>query len=137
MNKRTFLQRLSLAPLALVGLSPEPKVNDDPYEFKWRGWTIQWTGWKPSSNNLAFVSQWVAFQPEIMTMTSYMPFQESKNFYVSYPGGEGRFLNGWVFDLAIQEGQEIVTDTRNKDAIRDSELQRLFRLMQRHGIDIS
>jgi hypothetical protein len=102
-----------------------------PNKFFFRGFTFWWTGWKGCENSDVQVCQWCACEGPL----KYAPGYDRRLFYASYPGFEGRYIPGAIFDISIKEGQEIPmwnTSEKEKERYRLECLQRLMAVIDKN-----
>jgi hypothetical protein len=111
-DRRGFLKRL-MGSLSLAVVAPSIPVKAAPVEealvelkrftvgapdrFIYRRFLIRWTGWKSLYGNDCLVAQWLANE------------KDGRNFYASFPGSEGMYYAGQVFDISTKSWQRIVT----------------------------
>jgi hypothetical protein len=112
-SRRNFLGKF----LTFVGVAAIPTVTvakpilpddlevadqrrGDGYCLKYKGFRLFWTGWKHDYNTVITVGQWVAYEGS----DKYDP--SGRHFYASYPGREGRFYPGQLFDISVQSEQK-------------------------------
>jgi hypothetical protein len=74
-----------------------------PNLFSYKGFTVWWTGWKYCDNMDVEVCQWCACEGP----RRYAPNYDRLLLYASYPGSEGKYLPGMIFDISIKKGQEV------------------------------
>ncbi len=142
MDRRSFLGLIPTAAVASRVMDAEIMRSEGPIYKGYRIW--EWTGWKGTQSNVSQVGQWLAAPLDIYGKP--IPYRVLKEYrhnledipkpylYVSVPGGEGPYAPGWIFDISVHPGQELI-DKRTSEKVKERErrrgLRRMFRLIDR------
>lgn len=89
----------------------------------YKGWDIQWTGWKANPADDTLVGQWIAWKG-------------NKAFYASAPGGDGPYRKYEVFQIAPVGKQVLITSTTPLGVAeywKNEAFDRLFKLLNEEG----
>lgn len=135
MNRRGFFGRfagMAAVPVALT--MPVDGLDLTKSEFEYRGFIVRWTGWKCDTIR----SNWVAGQYwAYLVKDNIAGRQSGPFFYASYPGGEGQFFQGEVFDISMHRNQKTLplAALNQHDKRVDDELQRLTWLRLKRWLD--
>jgi hypothetical protein len=134
MHRRGFLA--ALLPVVALTAAAKPK-EDLPDEVQLlNGWTARWTGWKPRSDGIEIVGQWIARD---------MDYPHSFGFYASCPGKASKFRQFECFDLSVSwkdysDGVIVIPDIDTKkdvlDRLRRETFGRLLQCMRDPGVQI-
>lgn len=105
-----------------------------PDVIKYNGFTIKWTGWKPSCLDLSLYGQWIARPDDKKTIiTNDMRWGTADGVYSSFPGAVGFFNAGDQFYTGWTEGQQEAVLCDRAEPWQDKEERRLA--AQRHALD--
>jgi hypothetical protein len=127
-DRRGFLKGLLAAGpvLVLEKGSPLPIMkrftSAAPDKFEYRGFKVFWTGWKSAFNSDIEVAQWCAYNGN-------SKHDSVRCIYASYPGSQGLYFPGQIFDISIKEDQEVPTRKSSEEDKQRYRLQCLHRLM--------
>jgi len=113
MNRRGFLgffSRAAGAGALAVGAKVSNVEATDRFEY--RGFVAEWTGWKQMANSEVIVGQWLAKRPDHKDR-GYLP--EDFSVYASYPGGGGKYWDGYVFDTSVHPNQKLITQRASEE----------------------
>jgi hypothetical protein len=140
-DRRGFIGRLltfcGVAAVAPAMSLPEGPKRDEfpvlkrftsavPDLFSYKGFTVWWTGWKACENMDVEVCQWCACEGP----RGYAPNYDRLLLYASYPGDEGRYYPGAIFDISIKKGQEVPNGKSTEEEKFQYRLLCLQRLMK-------
>lgn len=122
---------LSMTPLFQRDIPLPEDIEADTTSYpahtlRYKGFYVRWTGWKSSFNSDFLVGQWLAYEEPISI--------SSRRFYASYPGDEGKYHPGAIFDVSIRREQlnfapTHITSLEDKQKYMLETLQRLMRLI--------
>lgn len=114
MNRRGFIRFFGkgAAAGAIAGAAKIAQVEAAPEKFEYRGFTVEWTGWKQSHDSDRTVGQWLAKRPQLETGAQF-------GVYACYPGGEGQYHDYWAFDTGVRQGQ-VHIDRNTPESVKNS-----------------
>jgi hypothetical protein len=121
MDRRAFLSiGLFSLPLAIPGLS-NMQLKVKGVQF-YKGYRLEWTGFKCSQSNCLLIGQWVAYTDK----------RHGKHYYASTTGTGSSFYPGDTFDIAALSGVPVITystDEKTKEEVKDMAYRNLLKLI--------
>lgn len=126
-SRRDFLKGLvTVSGLAIVPQNFKSKIFHSGLSdrINYKGFHLFWTGWKGAENTDVLVSQWCGYEKG----NKRDPNQ--RLFYASYPGSEGPYFRGEIFDISVKEGQIAPTQRISKAELEKFSIETLQRLMR-------
>lgn len=128
-SRRNFFQKLiGIGTLAVIPV----KVVDTPIadRMKYKGYELIWTGWKQMPDQDTSVGQWCALRKNNKGEI------QGFGFYASYPGGQGIYYPGQMFNCCIMHDQlpvNYITPDETREQNRLEALQRVMKEIDTYG----